>query len=117
MTQASPELLLDREWLLARYRGDVEFVKEVYQVFLQDAPPKLDRLARSLGGGDQADAAPAAHALKGMLATIGALGASELAARVEKCSRAGDLDQARSLLPDLSGTCDKVMDAVRRETA
>ncbi len=117
MGPASSTQLLDREWLLNRYRGDIAFVKEVYQVFLQDAPVRIQRLIEALEQGDADAAVPLAHSLKGMLGTIGALSTSQQAAEMEQAVRAGDFPKARTLIDQLSGLMDRIVLTIQSELA
>ena len=117
MGPASSTRLLDKEWLLNRYRGDLAFVKEVYQVFLPDAPVRAEKLVAALDQGDASAAVPLAHSLKGMLGTIGALGASQQAAEMEQAVRAGDFPQARTLIDQLNGLMDGIVLVIKSELA
>lgn len=117
MTQASDTELIDREWLLKRYRGDMAFVREVYQVFLQDAPARADKLVQALTREDAASALPLAHSLKGMLGTIGAADTSKKAAELEEAVREGNLPQARAFFDRLSGLLDRIVLSIQSELA
>lgn len=117
MEPASADTLLDQEWLLNRYRGDMAFVREVYQVFLQDAPERAGKLRQALDQGDAAAALPLAHSLKGMLGTIGALGSSQQAAELEEAVREADLPKARTCFDHLSGLLDRIVRVIQSEMA
>ena len=77
--------------LRANVGGDPEFVAELIDEFLEDAPRQLESLRTAASAGDAEAARRAAHTLKGNARTFGA---AELAARcleAESAAAEGDL--------------------------
>ena len=72
-----------------------EFVRELIETFLEDAPQQLTALRNAVDQGDAEEARRAAHTLKSNAATFGATELSELCAELEARARAGDLAGAQ----------------------
>ncbi|MGO9096971.1 MAG: Hpt domain-containing protein [Bryobacteraceae bacterium] len=85
---------LDREALLERVGGDVEFLQEIAGLFLEDCPKLLTAIQTAVSDGDARKLEHAAHTLKGSIANFGADAAREAAFRLEAMGRAGDLKPA-----------------------
>jgi HPt (histidine-containing phosphotransfer) domain-containing protein len=86
--------VLDREALLDRIGGDLEFLQEITGLFLEDCPKLLASIRTAVSGGDARTLEHAAHALKGSVANFGAEAARDAAFRLEALGRAGDLKPA-----------------------
>jgi PAS domain S-box-containing protein len=78
--------------------GGVEFLTEVVDVFLADAPALLTSLRSSLERQDTEELRRAAHTLKSNGATLGATAFAELCRTVERQARAGSLDGVSQLV-------------------
>ncbi len=72
--------------------GGAEFIAEVIEVFLADAPALLASLRSSLERQDLEELRRAAHTLKSNGATLGAAGFTELCRTVEQSARDGRLE-------------------------
>jgi HPt (histidine-containing phosphotransfer) domain-containing protein len=72
-----------------------DFVKELVDTFLEEAPAMLDELRAALGAGDAAAFRRAAHSLKSNGITFGATAFGAMARELEL----GGLDQARLSKP------------------
>ncbi len=77
--------------------GDRKLFREILIVFLKDSPKYMDSLKKALADGDTQICQRQAHALKGAAANIAALRLKESAFRMERVSKANDLDKARKL--------------------
>jgi HPt (histidine-containing phosphotransfer) domain-containing protein len=80
--------------------GDPEFLAELIDEFLADAPAQVGSLRRSATSGDAAAARRAAHTLKGNSRTFGANELAALCQEAEAAAGAGDLG---AVLPRLDG--------------
>ncbi len=98
VTPIRPPPAIDRAELLDRFGGDVAVVNEVLGLLLDSAPSLMEELRSAVTRRDHAAAAAAAHALRGALATIGAAGAAEIAATLEKSAREGQSLEAAVLM-------------------
>jgi HPt (histidine-containing phosphotransfer) domain-containing protein len=86
--------LLDREAILERVGGDVEFLQEIAGLFAEDCPKLLTQIRSAVSTGDPVALEHAAHTLKGSVSNFGAEPARQAALRVEMLGRNGDLAQA-----------------------
>jgi two-component system sensor histidine kinase/response regulator len=86
---------LDESVALSRVGGDVELLREVIGLFLDDYPQSLDMIRDAVARGDQSSLERHAHSLKGSVSTFGAEEAFEAALALEKQGRTGDLAQAQ----------------------
>jgi len=86
--------VLDRDALLDRVGGDLEFLQEIAGLFLEDCPRLLEKIRSAVSGGDARTLEHAAHTLKGSVANFGAQAARDAAFRLEALGRAGDLKPA-----------------------
>jgi len=76
--------------LLARIENDSELLTELFALFHEDFPRLRDALRNAVHAGDPRQVEKAAHALKGMLASLSIEQGAALAAKVEAAARAGD---------------------------
>ncbi len=78
--------------------GGEDFLGEVIDAFLADAPTLLATLRSSLDEGNTEELRRAAHTLKSNGATLGAKGFAELCRTLEQRAKAGELDDAVELV-------------------
>ena len=98
---AAPGTKLDRaalDNLLALVGGDQALLGELIDSYLQDTPPLLAALRRSLGEGNADGVRQAAHPLKSTSRDFGANRLSELARELEAIGKAGKLEGAAALV-------------------
>jgi signal transduction histidine kinase/DNA-binding response OmpR family regulator len=81
-----------------RELGGVEFLTEVVDVFLADAPALVASLGRSLKRQDTEELRRAAHTLKSNGATLGAVGFAKLCRAVEQHAKDGRIDGVSQLV-------------------
>jgi HPt (histidine-containing phosphotransfer) domain-containing protein len=92
---------LDESVALSRVGGDVELLREVVGLFLDDYPQSLDLIRQAVAQGDQSSLERHAHSLKGSVSTFGAQEAFDAAQVLEKQGRTGDLSQSQDGLARL----------------
>jgi PAS domain S-box-containing protein len=92
---------LDESLALSRVGGDVELMKEVIELFLDDYPSTLERIRAAVAACDATALEHNAHSLKGSVSTFGANRAFEAAYTLEKQGRSGDLTGAPDGLQQL----------------
>jgi HPt (histidine-containing phosphotransfer) domain-containing protein len=91
---SSNEVPFDVERAIARLGGDRRLLRELITVFRAEAPGLMSSVRAALDAGDCEALWRAAHALKGSLATLGAIRASVAARRVEDAGRRANLTDA-----------------------
>ena len=94
--------MFDIAHLVERLGGDRRLARELVTIFRADSPGLMRRIKQAGAKRNMEALAQAAHALKGALATIGAVPARETAARLEAAARAGDSKAAGPLVATLS---------------
>jgi PAS domain S-box-containing protein len=104
-------LQLDEALALSRVGGDVELLKEVVELFLDDYPSCIEKIKSAVAGSDAKALEHHAHSLKGSVSTLGANRAFEAAFTLEKQGRSGDLTGASDGLLEL----EQALEALRPE--
>jgi len=92
--------------------GAPEFLAELIDTFLDDAPRQLDGLRGAVARGDAAEARRAAHTLKSTAATFGAQDLSDVCRELENLANAGALDRAALLIPRAEEELDRAKGAL-----
>ncbi len=96
------DTLLDRDAALDHVQGDEEFLREIYQIFLEEIPTRLENFHRALEENDIQAIVGLAHSLKGVSLTIGALSCHKAALNLEMAAREGDEAKVREIFPTLN---------------
>jgi two-component system, sensor histidine kinase and response regulator len=104
MSRHLQEQSLDRATALARVGGDLDLLKEIATLFLDEYPRALDEIHRALASGDAKTLERSAHGLKGSVANFGARAAVDAAFQLEQLGRAHKLDQVPPALAALEQT-------------
>jgi CheY-like chemotaxis protein len=78
---------IDMAQLMSRVGDDRELLRELIELFRQDFPNQLEALRKSASAGEMNGLARVAHTLKGMLANLAAMQASNAAARLEQIGK------------------------------
>ncbi|MHC4072461.1 MAG: Hpt domain-containing protein [Planctomycetota bacterium] len=89
--------------------GDVELVKEVVPVYLNDNKERFDELEEAVKLGDTATIKLYAHGIKGAGRNVGARRLSDIADQMECAGRENDVESARLLFDELRIEYEKVM--------
>ena len=84
MSEQIQEQLLDRANALARVGGDLDLLKEIAALFLDEYPRELDEIRTALASGDAHTLERSAHGLKGAVANFGARPAVDAAFQLEQ---------------------------------
>jgi HPt (histidine-containing phosphotransfer) domain-containing protein len=105
--------LIDAEALLERVAGDADFLATMVDIFVADAPTRLDAIRAGVQQSDPHVVEQAAHSLKGALATMAADTAAAEAFRLEQLGRSGTLEGATELLAALERQVEEVTIALK----
>jgi signal transduction histidine kinase/DNA-binding response OmpR family regulator len=92
--------------------GDVATLREIAQIFSEEAPKLRETLTQAIAAADAGAVRRAAHALKGSLAAFAANRAARLAQHLEQLGEAGDLQGARDSWSQLEGELARVETAL-----
>jgi len=93
--------LLDVDAALKRLAGDEKLYREFVTYFDEDLPPLLEQLTKAKSASDFAGLHHAAHAIKGLSASIGATMLSQAAAGAEGAGKRKDANAANVAVDDL----------------
>jgi signal transduction histidine kinase/CheY-like chemotaxis protein/HPt (histidine-containing phosphotransfer) domain-containing protein len=110
--------VLNEQWLLDKARGNREFLKKLFAVFVEQQPRKVEEMRQALQAGDLKEVAFMAHTLKGGAATMGAEVLKDRSYEVEKAAKVGDAELAEreidALLEELGETMQAMREFMRR---
>jgi HPt (histidine-containing phosphotransfer) domain-containing protein len=101
MSRQLDEHVMDRATALARVGGDLELLKEIAVLFLDEYPRALDDIHRAVATGNAKLLENTAHGLKGSVANFCASSAEDAAFQLEQMGRAQKLDQAPRIVSAL----------------
>jgi signal transduction histidine kinase/CheY-like chemotaxis protein/ligand-binding sensor domain-containing protein len=93
--------VIDQDEALARVEGDLELLRELVELFLNDAPKLLLEVSDSVERCDEKALEQAAHKFKGPLGTLGARATLEIVKKLEAMGREGGLTDACATLESL----------------
>jgi HPt (histidine-containing phosphotransfer) domain-containing protein len=97
------------EHLLEITGGDLAFVDELIDTYLDDAAGQLDDMRTAAAGGDADAMVRPAHSLKSTSANVGALALAELCRALEADGRTGSISDATARVE----ACQLAFDDVR----
>jgi two-component system, sensor histidine kinase and response regulator len=89
------------EAAIGRLGGDLELYRELVRSFLSDSAGLLPRLQAAIAASDADAVHKAAHSLKGVAATCGAVAVAEAAANLEASALDRNLSVASELVDQL----------------
>ena len=87
--------------LLAMVGDDPDFVDELVDDYLAEAPQLAAAVRAAMDAGDADAVVLPAHTLKGTSANLGGVRVAEIAQGIEERGRAGDLEGVDAMLADL----------------
>jgi HPt (histidine-containing phosphotransfer) domain-containing protein len=99
--------------LLDSLGGDVDFLKELADAYLDSTPGLLDAMRQAAAAGDAVGLQRAAHTLKTGSASMGALALAALCKQLEEMGKAGALDGAQARIDTAGAAYDDVAAALR----
>ena len=97
---------------LERVGGDQELLKEIADLFLEDAPGLLDLVREAIDKNDGSALQRAAHSLKGSVANFGAEETVAAAYQLEQLGVNGQLDDAKDVFVVLEQELHKVFESL-----
>jgi len=101
------QLFLDMAKLLDRMEGDRELIKEVFTIFVEEAPARRMKFENALIVKDFNALVMLAHALKGASGTLQAEPLRQACYDLEHAARGNDADEVRKLVPIVLDLLDK----------
>src|SRR5206468_11193862 len=111
MPEAESKAVVNREVLLASVEEDLDFLREVIELFLEDYPGRLTGIREAVRGKEGEKLERAAHGLKGGLGSLYAEAAQAAATQLEQMGRTGELAEADKTLAVLEQELDRLRPA------
>jgi len=105
---------LDLEQLRENMDDDEEMLQDIVGAFLRDHGNQLRELRQGLALGDEKTALRGAHTLKGLLLTLAAQPAADVALEVEHALREHDMKRASAGVPRLEGQLERLIPELQR---
>jgi signal transduction histidine kinase/CheY-like chemotaxis protein/ligand-binding sensor domain-containing protein/HPt (histidine-containing phosphotransfer) domain-containing protein len=106
--------VLDISALLQSVNGDIDFLKDILEIFLSEYPRQLSEMRAAVRDNDAPLLTEVAHKLKGTVGGISGVSSFEAAGRVERLGREGDLAGADGALKALERQIALLKDEVER---
>ena len=100
--------ILDEAALRSRFEGELELLRDVVRLFLDDYPKLFNGIRGAAERGDTKGMEREAHKLKGSVANFAAPAAYDAALRLEMMGRSGHLEQGAEALDQLESALDRV---------
>ena len=94
--------------------GEPDVLVQVLQLFLQEVPPRIDRLRNVWAAGDIQEMYRVAHSLKGSAGNVGARRLFDVCKQLDDMGRGGDLTGSAPLVDALEIEFGKVEVEIRR---
>ena len=110
----SMDAVLDLPSVLERLDDDRDLLRELAQIFLEQAPAHLGQIQAAVRSGDAKTLRERAHALKGSAGTLAGSAVSKTAARLEQMGRDGDLNESQETCATLEADLGRLVDALQR---
>ncbi|HYL40400.1 MAG TPA: Hpt domain-containing protein, partial [Candidatus Binatus sp.] len=95
--------------------GDMDFVRELVQVYVEEGAGHVAALDAGIAAGDVTALVRPAHTLKSSSASVGAMRLSELCRTIEATSRAGTFDGQAERVAEVGATWEATLTALRAE--
>lgn len=95
--------------------GDVEFLKELVEIYRSDYPNKLSKIRQALKDGEAKVLYETAHSLKGASGNLGLGRVYELALQIERMGREGRLQGVEEVLRELEEELKRFEDLVSQQ--
>lgn len=103
----------DTKSLLEMFNNDMDFLKQMAEIFLSDAPPLLNRVQNAIESKDADNLRRNAHSLKGMLKNFNFEKASQTASELEDIGRQKVFDDSRPAFENLARQLDSAINLLK----
>jgi len=110
------EGVFDRERSLSSVDGDMDLLREVVGLFLEEYPKTMDEIRAAIDGGDPRRLNLAAHSLKGSVGNFGARSTFDAALRLEMMGKDRELGGAEAVYSFLAEEMERLGKALEEFT-
>jgi HPt (histidine-containing phosphotransfer) domain-containing protein len=105
--------VLDRDAALGSVGGDLELLREIGTLFIQECPIAVGELRKAVTARDAGRIASTAHALKGSISPFGTGPAYQAAIRLLHRGRIGDLRYVEMDFADFEGLLEQLSEEIQ----
>lgn len=99
---------LNMEHVMETVEGDMEFARELLELYVTDTEERLEMLERAIAGQDADTVRREGHTIKGASANIGADLLREVALKMENIGDTGDFTEAVETLESMKAEFERV---------
>lgn len=107
--------VFDRESVLDMVDGEIDFMQELIEMFLEDLPGHLDTIRQGIGGNDATVVQQTAHRLKSSVGNLGGRAAQESVIELEHEARSGSVAGANELFQRCEFELDRFQQELEKE--
>jgi two-component system sensor histidine kinase/response regulator len=104
--------VIDWTGAFKHFEGDVELLKEIAEMFLEESPIIMGKIEDALRCGDSNALERAAHTVKGSVGNFAAKPAFQAAQRVEQIGRDGNMGEAQEAFRALEAELERLKPAL-----
>ncbi len=101
LASSAGSAFVDRQTLLERIDGDLDFLAHLFEAFHEESREQLEQLSAAFSARDFSQAKKLAHTLKGTSSNLGGSQVSELARQLEHAARDTNTDHVGEMLNEL----------------
>lgn len=99
---------------LQRLGDDVDLLRDIVQIYLEDAPAIVEKIHSSISQSDTNGLQRAAHSLKGLAATLSAAEVVGVAAKLEHLAATRNLSDASKTIAEVDERVEELNQAVQQ---
>ncbi|MEQ8170039.1 MAG: response regulator [Candidatus Eremiobacterota bacterium] len=114
-TSAEADVIINKKEALEAIGNDEELLKEMYIIFIEEAPSLMKNLKIAIEEGKAGDIALNGHSLKSSSGHIGAKVMAKLACQMERAAKNGEISDLSDLYENLQKELDKVIAVIGEE--
>jgi len=110
-----PEDLFNLSAVLEKFDGDIDFFRNIAELFMKDTPERIDALAHSLKNMDAKEVEAVAHTLKGTSGNFGISRLYDLFSELQELGKERRLDEASRIFDEATTVYEQVEYALKQE--
>jgi len=104
----------DRDSSLKRLMGKEDLLNTVTEIFIMEAPDRINEIQQAVDSGDCEIISRVAHTIKGVAANISGLELQKVAADIESNARQGEMNKVLELFPELIAANERLIQEIKK---
>ena len=105
--------VFDKDEALKMFEGDEEFLKELVEIFINDAPEHMSEIEEAVDSRNSKALEKSAHKLKGAVANFGKNATTDTAFKLETMGKENNLDEVEEVYGTLVKDVENLMNALK----